>query len=76
MDVFDETQETTMTSVHTGPRYIGEAKQRTLSRVCNILIDQDLLAVCGFAAVGLLLTICLARVFPIADIVNAIGQID
>ncbi len=76
MDVFDETQETTMTSVHTGPRYIGEAKQRTVSRIFDILINQDLLAVSGFAAIGLLLTICLARVFPVADIVSAIGQLD
>ncbi len=65
-----------MTSVHTGLDNIGEAKQRILSRVCNVLIEKDLLAVCGFAAIGLLLTICLARVFPTADIISAIGQLN
>ncbi len=76
MDVFDESQESTMTSVHSGLRYLGEAKHRTASRVYDIFINQDFLAVCGFSAIGLLLTICLARVFPIADIVSAIGQLD
>ncbi len=48
----------------------------TRSYIFDAFINPDLQAVCAVAAIGLLLTICLARAFPINDVIGLIGQID
>jgi hypothetical protein len=40
------------------------------------LKNRDFLAVCLFAALGLVLTICLALMYPLNDTINLIGQFD
>ena len=39
----------------------------------DILANPDLLVVCGFAIIGLLLTFCLVRFLPIDDIGNVLA---
>jgi Ni/Fe-hydrogenase subunit HybB-like protein len=40
------------------------------------LHNPDLQVVLGFAAIGLLVTVVLARAFPISDVLNLIAQLD
>jgi hypothetical protein len=74
-DLFEPAQtsgglETAMTNVHAE---IGKTEHQTASRLFEILADPDLPVVCGFAAVGLFLTVCLSRVLPIEALNNVLA---
>ena len=44
-----------------------------VSRLFEAIADPDLLVVCGFSAVGLLLTVCLIRVLPFDDLIKVLA---
>jgi DNA-binding phage protein len=43
----------------------GDTRRETVSRAFDALANPDLQAVCAVAAIGLLLNVVLARLFPI-----------
>ncbi len=62
-----------MTILHTElAAHVSESK----SPVRDAITNPDLLAVCGFAAIGLLLTIVIAHTFPIGDLANVFALLD
>jgi hypothetical protein len=50
--------------------------RHTFLTFLDSLKNRDFLAVCLFTALGLVLTICLARIYPVNDTINLIGQFD
>ncbi len=54
----------------------GHTRPEMVSPVFDALTNPDLLAVCAIAAIGLLLTVVVARLFPIGDVVNLIALVD
>jgi hypothetical protein len=64
-----------MTSLQTGLPHVRRTNHDTLG-ILDTLSNRDLLAVCGVAAIGLLLTFVLARLFPIGDIASMIALVD
>jgi hypothetical protein len=46
--------------------------RKAIPSISNALRDPDVVAVCGFAVIGLLLTIAIARVFPLDKAVDLI----
>ncbi len=61
-----------MTILHTELGHVSETK----SPVWDHLTNPDLLAVCGFATIGLLLTIVIAHALPIGDLASLITLVD
>ena len=62
-----------MTNVRAELHHVGKTEHGIVARLFEALADPDLLVVCGFAAVGLLLTVCLARVLPFDDVINVLA---
>jgi hypothetical protein len=58
-----------MTFLHTELFHVSDTKS-------TIWTNPDLLAVCRFSAVGLLLTIIIAHAFPISEIANLFALVD
>lgn len=50
--------------------------RHTFLTFLDSLKNRDFLAVCLFAALGLVLMICLARIYPVNDTISLIGQLD
>ena len=50
--------------------------RHTFLTFLDSLKDRDLLAVCLFVALGLVLMICLASMYPVNDTISLIGQFD
>ncbi len=61
-----------MTFLHTELADVSDTK----SLLWDALTNPDLLAVCGFSAVGLLLTIIIAHAFPIGELANLFALVD
>ncbi len=53
-----------------------DAFARPASHLLAAIHNRDLQVLFAVAAIGLLLTAALARAFPIADVLNLIGQLD
>jgi hypothetical protein len=62
-----------MTNVPTDLDHNGKTDHGTASHLVQALLDPDLLVVCWFAAVGVLLTVCLIRVVPFDDLINVLA---
>ncbi len=65
-----------MTNFQTELPQVSKTNQEMISSIRDTLSDPDLLAVCAVAVIGLLLTVVLARLFPISDVVNLIALVD
>ncbi len=63
-------------SIQTESSHVSEANQDMVSRLRDTFTNPDLRAVCWFAAIGLLLTIVLARAFPISEVASLIALAD
>ena len=50
--------------------------RHTFLTFLDSLKDRDFLAVCLFVALGLVLMICLASMYPVNDTISLIGQFD
>jgi hypothetical protein len=50
--------------------------RHTFLTFLDSLKTRDFLAVCLFVALGLVLTICLTRMYPVNDTISLIGQFD
>ena len=61
-------------SIQTESSHVSEANQDVVSG--DAFTDPDLRAMCWFAAIGLLVTIVLARAFPISEVASLIALAD
>ncbi len=62
-----------MTNVPSELQHIWKADDGTESHLFEARANPDLLVVCGFAVVGVLLTVFLARVLPIEALNNVLA---